>query len=51
MDADYTVKGMEGRVVYEDAVMIWHHDANGDVCRFAAHRLDTHQAWLAFNAA
>ncbi len=46
IDADYTVTATGGRVVYEDAIMLWRFDDQGLVRRFA-HRVDTHQAWLA----
>jgi hypothetical protein len=46
LDADYTVTATGGRIVYEDAVMIFRFDKDGLVERFA-HRVDTHQAWLA----
>jgi ketosteroid isomerase-like protein len=46
LNADYTVKATGLRVVYEDAVMLWKFDASGQVTQFA-HRVDTHQAWLA----
>jgi len=49
LDADYSVKTTGKHVVYEDAVTIWKFNAAGQVARFA-HRIDTHQAWLAYHA-
>lgn len=48
LDSDYTVRSTGGRVVYEDAVFVVKFDAHGMVRRFA-HRVDLHQAWLAYN--
>lgn len=48
VDADYTVAASGLRVVYEDAVLLFRYDDEGRLVRFA-HRVDTHQAWLAFH--
>lgn len=49
VDSDYTIKKTGRRVVYEDAVFLLKFNADGQVARFA-HRVDLHQAWLAYNA-
>jgi ketosteroid isomerase-like protein len=48
LDSEYTVRSSGGRVSYEDAVVLWRFNADGLVSHFA-HRVDTHQAWLAFH--
>ena len=49
VDSDYTVKKTGKRVVYEDAVFLLKFNADGSIRRFA-HRVDLHQAWLAYNS-
>lgn len=49
VDSAYTVNRTGIRVVYEDAVFVLKFDAAGKVSRLA-HRVDLHQAWLAYNA-
>ena len=49
VDSDYTVKKTGKRVVYEDAVFLLKINADGSIRRFA-HRVDLHQAWLAYNS-
>ena len=46
IDIDLTVKATGRRVTEEDEIHIWHFDAQGQVARFA-HKLDTHEHWLA----
>lgn len=48
LQASYTVRSTGQNVVYDDAVMIWKFNDDGKVAKFA-HRVDTHQAWLAFH--
>lgn len=48
VDSDYTVKKTGRHVVYEDAVFLLKFNADGRIRRFA-HRVDLHQAWLAYN--
>jgi ketosteroid isomerase-like protein len=48
VDSDYTVKKTGKRVVYEDAVFLLKFNADGKIAEFA-HRVDLHQAWLAYN--
>ena len=48
IDAEYTVRETGRRVVYEDGVLVFRYDPEGRLVRFA-HRVDTHQAWLAFH--
>lgn len=48
LDSDYTVRSNGNRVVYEDAVFVVKFNAEGKIRRFA-HRVDLHQAWLAYN--
>jgi len=47
-DAQYTIKNNDRKVVYEDLVFLFHFNEAGKVEKFA-HRLDTHQAWLAYH--
>ena len=49
LDSDYTVKKTGKRVVYEDAVFVMKFNTEGQIRKFA-HRVDLHQAWLAYNA-
>jgi ketosteroid isomerase-like protein len=46
IDVELTVKATGRRIVEEDEVHIWHFDQNGRIIRFA-HKVDTHQHWLA----
>ena len=48
IDSDYTVKKTGKRVVYEDAAFVLKFNADGQIAKFA-HRVDLHQAWLAYN--
>jgi ketosteroid isomerase-like protein len=48
VNSDYTVKKTGKRVVYEDAVFLVKCNADGQIYKFA-HRVDLHQAWLAYN--
>jgi uncharacterized protein len=49
LDSDYRLKSNGKRVVYEDLFLIFRFNAEGKVARFA-HRVDMHQAWLAYHA-
>lgn len=48
LDSDYSIRSNGKRVVYEDAVFVVKFNAEGRIRRFA-HRVDLHQAWLAYN--
>ena len=48
LDSDYSVKANGNRVVYEDAVFVVRFNDEGKIRRFA-HRVDLHQAWLAWH--
>jgi ketosteroid isomerase-like protein len=48
MNADYTIKANDRRVVYTDGILLFRYDDAGRLARFA-HRVDTHQAWLAYH--
>lgn len=47
LDVEMTVKATGQRIAEEDEVHIWHFNSQGLVDRFA-HKLDTHQTWLAY---
>ena len=49
IDLEATVRETGRRVTEEDEVHIWTFDSAGKVSRFA-HRLDSHQHWLAFSS-
>ena len=49
VDSEYTVKKTGKRVVYEDAVFLIKFNSDGRIRKFA-HRVDLHQAWLAYNS-
>jgi hypothetical protein len=49
VDSDYSIRKNGKRVVYEDAAFVVKCDAKGKIRRFA-HRVDLHQAWLAYNS-
>lgn len=48
LNSDYSIRSNGRRVVYEDAVFVVKFNAQGKIRRFA-HRVDLHQAWLAYN--
>ena len=48
LDSDYSIKSTGRRVIYEDCVLVLRFNAEGKVARFA-HRVDLHQAWLAYH--
>ena len=48
LDSEYTVKKTGRKVVYEDAVFVLKFNSSGQIAKFA-HRVDLHQAWVAYN--
>ena len=50
IDVELTVKATGRRLVEEDEIHIWRFDSQGKVKRFA-HKVDTHQHWLACGGA
>lgn len=48
LDSEYSLRKNGRRVVYEDAAFVIRFDDQGRIRKFA-HRVDLHQAWLAYN--
>lgn len=49
LELEATVRSTGRRLMEEDEVHIWYFDSAGKVSRLA-HRLDTHQHWVAYTA-
>ncbi len=48
VDSDYTIRSNGNQVVYKDAVFVVKFNPAGKIRQFA-HRVDLHQAWVAYN--